>query len=213
MVRERASSATERPSRLFAPRDRNRAAAAGLLVMVAFASVIMPTIGFAQDRSGGQTAVGGSGLPVPRFVSLKAQPVNMRKGPGTQYPTVWVMRRVGMPLEIIREFQGWRQVRDMEGATGWILGSLLSGRRTAVVQPWDRAKPTETAQSGAGSAVLIDLLKTRNASAGVLAKLEAGTQVQLRRCDGQWCEVVLQEFRGFVEQWRLWGVYKTETVR
>ncbi|MBN9291377.1 MAG: hypothetical protein J0H36_09735, partial [Hyphomicrobium denitrificans] len=71
----------------------------------------------------------GSGRPVPRFVSLKSDRVNLRNGPGTDYPTGWVYRRAGLPLEIVQEFESWRKVRDSEGATGWVLQSFLSGRR------------------------------------------------------------------------------------
>jgi SH3-like domain-containing protein len=69
------------------------------------------------------------GRPLPRFVSLKSDEVNLRSGPGRDYPTQWVYRRAGLPLEVIKEFEGWRQVRDAEGAEGWVLQSLLSGRR------------------------------------------------------------------------------------
>ena len=65
---------------------------------------------------------GASGLPVPRFVSLKSDRVNLRQGPGTEYPTAWVFRRAGLPVEVIKEFESWRQVRDAEGTTGWVLG-------------------------------------------------------------------------------------------
>ena len=68
-----------------------------------------------QQSGAGTNIPGGSGLPVPRFVSLKSDRVNMRKGPGTDYPTAWVYRRAGLPLEVIKEFEGWRQVRDADG--------------------------------------------------------------------------------------------------
>src|SRR5581483_10351551 len=88
----------------------------------------------------------GSGLPVPRFVSLKADRVHIRQGPGTDYKVVWVFHRAGLPVEVLSEFEGWRQVRDSEGATGWVLQALVSGRRTALVLPWElkTAKGTPT---------------------------------------------------------------------
>src|SRR4029453_6158013 len=78
-----------------------------------------------------------AGLQVPRFVSLKSDRVNLRQGPGTEYPTAWVFRRAGLPVEVDKEFESWRQVRDAEGTTGWVLGTMLSGRRTAVILPWE----------------------------------------------------------------------------
>ncbi|MEO1693994.1 MAG: SH3 domain-containing protein [Pseudomonadota bacterium] len=154
----------------------------------------------------GQTTKGPSGLPLPRFVSLKAQPVNMRKGPGTQYPATWVMRRVGMPLQIVREYDVWREVIDADGARGWVLGSLLSGRRTAIVAPWDRATV------GGGAGALVDLFASPSERARTVARMEAGTSVSVVRCDGRWCRVRLQAFRGHVRQQALWGVYQGETI-
>ena len=76
---------------------------------------------------------GPSGLPLPRFVSLKAERVNVRSGPNKDNDVNWVYTRVGLPVEIIAEYDNWRRIRDWEGAEGWVLHSLLSGRRTALV--------------------------------------------------------------------------------
>ena len=84
----------------------------------------------AQTKPAEGTTV--SGLPVPRFVSIKPSRVNLRSGPGTQYPTTWVYKREGLPLEIIQEYEGWRQVRDSDDTKGWVLSNFLSGRRTAL---------------------------------------------------------------------------------
>ena len=76
-----------------------------------------------------------SGLPVPRFVSLKADRVNVRAGPNKDQEVRWVYTRAGMPVEITAEFENWRRIRDWEGAEGWVYHSLLSGKRSAVVVP------------------------------------------------------------------------------
>ena len=75
-----------------------------------------------------------SGLPVPRFVSLKADRVNVRGGPDKDHDVSWVYTRVGWPVEIIAEFENWRRIRDSDGSEGWVYHSMLSGKRTAVVQ-------------------------------------------------------------------------------
>ena len=72
-----------------------------------------------------------SGLPVPRFVSLKSDRVNVRGGPNKDQDVRWVYTRAGMPVEITAEFENWRRIRDSEGAEGWVYHSLLSGKRTA----------------------------------------------------------------------------------
>jgi SH3-like domain-containing protein len=86
-----------------------------------------------------QTAPGQSqNTPLPRFASLKSDRVNMRSGPSVDTPILWVYRRAGLPVEVLKEgADGWRQVRDAEGATGWVVQTMLSNRRTAVILPWE----------------------------------------------------------------------------
>jgi SH3-like domain-containing protein len=149
---------------------------------------------------------GPSGLPVPRFVSLKSDRVNLRQGPGTEYPTAWVFRRVGLPVEVIKEFESWRQVRDAEGTVGWVLGSMLSGRRTAVVLPWE----TKGGQAQPVSALLRD---DDSDSAGPVAQLEAGVLANIISCDGHWCRISVGDYRGYIEQQKLWGAYQGEVIK
>jgi SH3-like domain-containing protein len=150
-------------------------------------------------------AVGVSGLPLPRFVSLKSDRVNMRSGPGTEYPTTWVFKRVGMPLEVLKEFEGWRQIRDSDGTTGWVLGSNLSGRRTVVVQPWE-IRPGKAPEQ-------TQLTEDADATARIVAVLEAGVLGSVLTCTGRWCRIIVGELRGYIEQKKLWGVYDGEVVK
>ena len=76
--------------------------------------------------SGPAAAQSETGLPVPRFVTLRADEVNLRTGPGEQYPIEWIYVRAGLPVEIIAEFGNWRRIRDFEGIEGWVFHSLLS---------------------------------------------------------------------------------------
>ena len=99
------------------------------------AAAVLATFGIAAAQQRGK-----SGLPLPRFVSLKSDPVNLRTGPGRKYPRTWVYRRAGLPVEIIQEHENWRRVRDAEGASGWIPRALLSSRRTVLVLPWEVKK-------------------------------------------------------------------------
>ena len=151
-------------------------------------------------------ATGASRLPVPRFVSLKSDPVNLRQGPGTDYPIAWVFRRAGLPVEVIKEFENWRQVRDAEGTTGWVQGTALSGRRTAIILPWE-VKP------GAGQQTSVALRDDDNDSARAIAHIEAGVLAGILTCNGQWCRVSVGGFRGYIEQAKLWGAYKGEVIK
>jgi SH3-like domain-containing protein len=172
------------------------------LAAVSMAAMVPPVV--AQTSSGATAAI-GSGLPVPRFVSLKSDRVNLRNGPGTDYPTGWVYRRAGLPLEVVKEFEGWRQVRDAEGATGWVLQSFLSGRRTALVLPWERKSGKQPP--------LVPILASDTVHANVVANVEAGVIADLHSCDGRWCRVTVDQYSGYIEQKKLWGVYQGETLK
>ena len=130
----------------------------------------------------GFDALSASGLPVPRYVSLKSDHVNVRAGPTKDNDVAWVYTRSGLPVEITAEFENWRRVRDSEGAEGWVYHSLLSGRRTAVVTMktkdelaplYDRADPTSA----------------------VAARLQAGVVAQVKHCAAGWCRVMRQRLR------------------
>ena len=79
-----------------------------------------------------------SGLPVPRFVSLKTDRVNVRGGPSREHDVTWVFTKPGLPVEIVAEFENWRRIRDVDGQEGWVYHSLLSGKRTALIAPWSK---------------------------------------------------------------------------
>jgi SH3-like domain-containing protein len=147
---------------------------------------------------------GPSGLPVPRFVSLKTDRVNLRQGPGTEYPTAWVFRRIGLPVEVIKEFESWRQIRDAEGTTGWVLGTMLSGRRTALILPWEVK---------AGKKAVAALRNDDSERANPFAEVEAGVLANIISCDGQWCRVSIGGYRGYIEQAKLWGAYQGEVIK
>jgi SH3-like domain-containing protein len=144
-------------------------------------------------------AIGKSGLPVPRFVSLKVGRVNVRTGPGEDYKVAWVFTRAGLPIEVIQEFDTWRRVRDIDGSVGWVFHSLLSGKRTAVVAPWAGGAPRPLR---AGS----------SPDAAIAAYLEPGVMASIERCHGGWCLLAGDGFAGWVEQDQLWGVYPNEDV-
>nr|WP_245257577.1 SH3 domain-containing protein [Methylocapsa acidiphila] len=140
-----------------------------------------------------------SGLSVPRYVSLKSDRVNLHEGPSKDHRTTWVFQRAGLPVEITAEFETWRKVRDSEGAEGWVLHSLLSGRRTALVAPWKK---------GIDSA----LHEKASAQSATIAKLQPNVIANVRSCDGTWCRVSIDSFSGYLQQSDLWGVYPNEKI-
>jgi SH3-like domain-containing protein len=141
-----------------------------------------------------------SGLPVPRFVSLKPDKVNVRAGPTRTHDVTWQYTRSGLPVEITAESDNWRRIRDWEGSEGWVYHSLLSGRRTALVI----AKTREE---------LVPLFGSADEHDRVVAQLQPGVLASVRRCNGQFCHISGSGFDGWIVQARLWGVYPHEMVQ
>jgi SH3-like domain-containing protein len=147
-----------------------------------------------------------SGLPVPRFVSLKTDRVNLREGPSKDNRTAWVFQRAGLPVEIVAEFETWRRIRDAEGTEGWVLHSLLSGRRTALVAPWTK-----------GDVQPVTLYERADERAEIVAKVQPNVIVSVKQCTGAWCRIIVaqpsvRDLDGYIRQDRLWGVYPNERV-
>jgi SH3-like domain-containing protein len=140
-----------------------------------------------------------SGLPMPRFVSLKTDRVNVRQGPTRDQQVSFVFQRAGLPVEVIAEFENWRRIRDSEGAEGWVLQGLLSGRRTALVAPWSRE-------------LTIPLHGHADKASALVAMLQPGVLASIKACAGDWCRISGDRFDGWIEQDKLWGAYPDETI-
>ncbi len=161
-----------------------------------------------------QTSGGNAGArpdSTVRFVSLRASKAYLRKGPGTGYPIARVYEQAGLPVEVIREFDVWRQVRDAQGLVGWLHSSLLSVRRTALVLPWE----TQAAEGQPAPTVPVQaaLRDDADTGAGMVAQIAAGTLVRILGCEHGWCRIAAGRQRGYMEQTKLWGTYPNETVR
>jgi SH3-like domain-containing protein len=140
-----------------------------------------------------------TGLAVPRFVSIKARPANVRVGPSTDYPIKWTFVRRELPVEVTAEFERWRRIRDWEGKEGWMLGALLSGRRMALVSPWPEA-------------AMVPLRSDESSHARIVALVQPKVLVRIEKCDGQWCAVRAKSRHGYIRQTKLWGVYPGEAI-
>ncbi|MGH1404401.1 MAG: SH3 domain-containing protein [Alphaproteobacteria bacterium] len=141
-----------------------------------------------------------SGLPIPRFVSLSKDEVNVRAGPGKQYPVKWVMMRKGLPVEVVLEFEHWRKVKDHEGQEGWVYHTLLSGKRTALILGDDNVAAYEKETFSSNKKVRINIY------------LEPFSKVNVEKCVPQSCLVSAVGYSGWVERKSLWGVYEHENI-
>ena len=147
----------------------------------------------AAEESRRPTPPGRTGLPLPRFVTLRAAEVNLRSGPGTRYPIDWVYQRSGMPVEIIDEFDTWRRIRDWQGTEGWVHQSMVRGQRGILV-----------------IGQVHTLRRRPEPDAPGVARLEAGVVGELDRCSGEWCQVSAGGYSGWLERQAFYGLYPYE---
>ncbi len=170
------------------------------------AALLLPALAALPRTAARAAEKNEDGLPLPRFASTRSAPINVRVGPGQKYDVAWIYNRPNMPVEITAEFDIWRKVRDFDGSEGWIQQNLLSGSRTGLVAPWK--KDTEVA-----------LLANTSDDAAVRAYLGSGFRVDIKRCDGAWCQVDATAqgtngpgttYSGFLRQADLWGAYEGE---
>jgi len=134
-----------------------------------------------------------AGLPVPRFASLRSDDVNMRIGPGTRYSINWVYKHESLPVEIIQEFDQWREIRDSQGTTGWVHKQMLQGKRMAIIK---------------GTTVV--LRRSPEDKAPPILKAEPGVIGKLVECDIDWCKMQISGHKGWVPKSDIWGAYKKE---
>lgn len=139
-----------------------------------------------------------SGLPVPRFVSLKSSRINVRRGPGPDNQIVWVFKRKGLPVEVTAESGRWRRIRDREGDVGWVWHSMLDGRRSAIV----------TGQKGEKSPV--PLFVEPSQKSAIVAYAEIGVIARMPFCQDRWCELETNGYEGWVLRDNIWGAYAQE---
>lgn len=142
------------------------------------------------------TWAGTTPLPLPRFASLRSSEINLRVGPGSEYPIDWIFKRKDIPVEIIDEFEVWRKIRDYEGVEGWVHKSMLSGARFGIfTHPYQH------------------LHRNADLHSKALAAIEAGVTCKLLETKGDWCKIETQGYKGWVARTALWGIYPHETIK
>jgi SH3-like domain-containing protein len=147
-----------------------------------------------------------SGLPLPRFVTIKAKESTVRVGPGYQYDVAWKYLVGGVPVEVVQEFDVWRKIRDVDGTEGWVHQTALTGNRAGYVL-----------QSVSGE---LGLRASASDDGNVVAWVGPGFPVRIQACNGNWCNVSATDsptsgptatYSGWLPQVDLWGVYKGES--
>lgn len=173
-------------------------AALGVFLLLSLTLPVMADDTQLATENATSEIIGPSGLPLPRFVSLKPARVNLRIGPGRNYAVSWLFLKSGLPVEIIQEYDNWRRIRDADGTEGWVYQSLLSGKRTAITAPWSKNEEH------------IEMRSAPSESAGLVAKLTPGVIGDVLQCNGNWCRMQIKKTRGWVKQSEIWGAYPDE---
>lgn len=173
------------------------ATVAGVAAMLVLAGPLGAT---APAKADATAQVGPSGLPLPRFVTLKPSRVNLRVGPGRDYAVTWLFLKAGLPVEIVQEYDNWRRIRDSEGTEGWVYQSLLTGKRSVLTAPWLRDK----------DGVMLNVYRSADETAGIVAKVQPGVLGTLKTCNGDYCRVVFSGASGWMRQSDIWGAYPGE---
>jgi SH3-like domain-containing protein len=137
-----------------------------------------------------------STLPVPRFVSLRSDEVNVRTGPGVRYPIDWVFTRKTLPVQVTAEVDTWRKIRAVDGTEGWVHQSMLTGRRTALITGEVRT-----------------LRQKNDAGAPTVAMIEPGVIGHLLECRDTWCRIEVSGQKGWLQRDEFWGVLPAETFK
>ncbi len=133
---------------------------------------------------------------LPRFASLRSDEVNLRVGPGENYPIEWVFKRREMPVEIIEEFQNWRKIQDWQGTKGWVLDRMVSGKREVIV-----------------AGALRTLYRRPDPESPIVARAEPGVLARVIECRGPWCRIEAGGIAGWVQRNGVWGVYPDEALQ
>lgn len=166
--------------------------------LLAAQAAALSLVAFSFSASAADAPVLGadSNLPVPRYVSLKTEGANGRRGPGVEHRVDWIYERPGLPLQVTGESGPWRRVRDPDGAQVWMHAQNLDLKRTAWV-----ASETQVA------------LRTQpRPGASVTAYLEHGVVGALTGCEGGYRRLSVGGRVGWVEADDVWGAEDCEGV-
>ncbi|WP_246082448.1 SH3 domain-containing protein [Rubellimicrobium rubrum] len=165
------------------------------LVIPAADQIVVPASSVAPAPAGSPTLGPETNLPLPRYVSLKTDEGNARRGPALDQRIDWVFTREDMPLQITAEYGHWRRVEDRDGEGGWVHYSLLSGTRTVIVDQDEmplRTRPDEGSQA--------------------VALLEQNVVARLESCEAGWCRISAGGYGGWAPKDAIWGVGADEVL-
>ncbi len=122
------------------------------------------------------------------FLSLKKNKVNVRYGPGFEYPIKYVYTKINLPIKQIDKKENFRRIIDLKNNSGWIHVSQLK-KANSIIPKKDKilfSKPTNFSRP--------------------LAKIEKGRVLLVQSCNNNWCKIKTESFKGWIKIEYLWGI-------
>ena len=132
----------------------------------------------------------------PYWASIASGRAMMRSGPGENYPGQWLYVRADLPIRVVEVYRSWRRIEDPDGTRGWMLVSLLSATRTALVR---------------GSAPA-PMHERPDANSPVSYRAAPGVVGRISQCAEGWCRLDVRGRAGFVRTDHIWGIGRGETL-
>ena len=132
----------------------------------------------------------------PYWASIASGEAMMRTGPGKNYPGIWLYKRRDLPIRVVKTYPNWRMIEDPDGTRGWMLVTLLSDRRTAIVKQGE-PRPIHV---------------EANATSRVRYLAEPGVVGRIEKCASGWCRISVGKRKGFIRTADIWGIGEGETI-
>jgi SH3-like domain-containing protein len=154
-------------------------------LLSAFLIVAVASPAFAQEKQ------------PPYWASIASGEAMTHTGPGRNYPNVWLYQRRDLPVRVIKKYDTWRLIQDPDGAQGWMLVTMLSDHRTAIVKPGE-PRPIRADRSDAAKVRYL-------AEHGVVGRID--------KCTGDgWCRIEIGKDEGYIRTSYVWGVGDNEVL-
>ena len=121
------------------------------------------------------------------FLSLKKNKVNVRYGPGFDFPVKYFYEKKNLPIKQIDQKDNFRRIIDYKKNSGWIHVSQLK-KVNSVITTKDKI-----------------LFKKSTIFSEPIAKIEKGRLLIIKKCEDKWCKIRTQKFEGWIKKNNLWG--------
>ena len=121
------------------------------------------------------------------YLMLKNSKVNVRMGPGLDYPVKFIYKKKYLPVKVIDKKENFRKIIDHKKNSGWIHISQLKKVNSIIVLS-NRI-----------------LFKKPSFNSRPIANIDSGRLLVLKKCKKDWCEVMSQNYKGWINMDDVWG--------